>query len=42
VAAAERARAELGFDPEWRDLDALVATAVRWMRDHPRGYGARA
>jgi UDP-glucose 4-epimerase len=38
VAAAERARAELGFDPEWRDLDALVATSVRWMRDHPRGY----
>jgi len=42
VAAAERARAELGFDPEWRDLDAIVGTSVRWTRDHPRGYGVRA
>ena len=42
VAAAGRAREELGFEPEWRDLDAVVETAVRWARDHPRGYGGRA
>ena len=42
VAAASRAREELGFEPEWRDLDAVVETAVRWARDHPRGYGGRA
>ena len=42
VAAADRARSELGFAPEWQDLDAIVETAVRWARDHPRGYGARA
>ena len=39
VAAADRARAELGFEPRWRDLDAIVDTSVRWMTDHPRGYG---
>ena len=42
VAAVERARADLGFEPRWRELDGVVETAVRWMRDHPAGYGARA
>jgi UDP-glucose-4-epimerase GalE len=42
VAAVERARSELGFDPRFHDLDGIVETAVRWRRDHPRGYGARA
>jgi UDP-glucose 4-epimerase len=42
VASAERARAELGFEPRWTELDAIVETAARWMRDHPAGYGARA
>ena len=41
VAAASRAREELGFEPEWRELDAIVETAVRWARARPRGYGAR-
>jgi UDP-glucose-4-epimerase GalE len=42
VAAAARARDELGFEPEWRDLDAIVETTVRWATAHPRGYGGRA
>ena len=42
VAAVDRARTELGFAPEWHDLDAIVETSMRWMRDHPRGYGGRA
>ena len=42
VAAVGRARDELGFVPAWPDLDAIVESAVRWMRDHPRGYGPRA
>lgn len=42
VAAVERARSELGFAPQWQDLDGIVETAVRWARDHPAGYGARA
>jgi UDP-glucose 4-epimerase len=42
VAAVDRARSELGFAPQWQDLDAIVETSVRWMTDHPAGYGARA
>jgi UDP-glucose 4-epimerase len=42
VAAVERARSELAFTPRWQDLDGIVETAVRWMRDHPAGYGERA
>ena len=42
VAAVDRARADLGFEPRWRELDGVVETAVRWMRDNPAGYGARA
>jgi UDP-glucose 4-epimerase len=42
VAAVDRARADLGFEPRWRELDGIVETAVRWTRDHPGGYGDRA
>ena len=27
---------------EHLDLDGIVETAVRWRRDHPKGYGAAA
>ena len=42
VAAAARARAELRFEPRWLDLDGIVDTTARWMRDHPAGYGTAA
>jgi len=42
VAQADRIRAATGFAPRWLDLAAVVETAVRWRRDHPRGYGDRA
>lgn len=29
-ASAERARRELGWEPRWRDLDAMVDSAARW------------
>jgi UDP-glucose-4-epimerase GalE len=41
VAAAERARRELGWRPRLDDLDAIVRTAFEWMRRHPQGYGDR-
>ncbi len=37
VAAADRARAELGWTPE-RDLDAMIADAWAWHQAHPGGY----
>jgi len=39
VAAAERARRELGWRPLLDDLEAIVRTAFEWMRRHPQGYG---
>ena len=38
VAAADRARTELGWQPQYKDLHAIVETAWRWHRDHPHGY----
>jgi UDP-glucose 4-epimerase len=37
VAASGRIRRELGWEPEF-GLDAIVESAVRWHRNHPRGY----
>jgi UDP-glucose-4-epimerase GalE len=41
VAAADRARGELGWRPRLDDLDTIVRTAFEWMRRHPDGYGDR-
>lgn len=38
VADAGRARSELGWEPRFTDLDAIVATAWRWHRAHPDGF----
>ena len=37
-AAADRARAELGWAPARGDLETIVRTAWDWHRTHPRGY----
>jgi UDP-glucose-4-epimerase GalE len=42
VAAAKAARAELLFVPRFLELEAIVETAYRWRRDHPRGYRSAA
>jgi UDP-glucose-4-epimerase GalE len=42
VAAAARARRELGWRPRLDDLDAIVRSAFEWMRRHPQGYGSGA
>jgi len=41
VAKADRIRDATGFAPSWLELDAIVDTAARWRRGHPRGYEAR-
>jgi len=30
---------ELGWKAKYTDLDAIVETAWRWHKNHPRGYG---
>jgi UDP-glucose 4-epimerase len=37
-AASDRIRADLGWQPRFADLAAIVASAARWRRAHPSGY----
>lgn len=38
VASPERAKRELGWQPRWTDLRAIVETAWQWHSRHPCGY----
>jgi UDP-glucose 4-epimerase len=38
VAAAEKAKAELGWQPKVTTLEEIVESAWRWHKAHPRGY----
>ena len=40
-ASSERIRRELGWQPQFEDLDVIVETAWRWRESHPHGYGDR-
>jgi UDP-glucose 4-epimerase len=39
VAAAAKARRELGWQPRFPRLEDIVKTAWEWHRTHPDGYG---
>jgi UDP-glucose 4-epimerase len=39
VAASERIRTELGWEPQKPELDTIIADAWEWTRAHPSGYG---
>lgn len=38
VASSEKIQRELGWRPKYTDLKAIVETAWKWHRSHPRGY----
>jgi UDP-glucose 4-epimerase len=38
-ANADRLRGELGWSPRFTRLDDIIATAWKWFREHPHGYG---
>jgi UDP-glucose 4-epimerase len=38
VAAADKARRELGWNPKYPKLEDIVATAWAWHKTHPNGY----
>lgn len=38
VAAADKARADLGWQPRHVTLDSIITTAWNWHRQHPHGY----
>ncbi len=39
VASSEKIRRELGWEPRYPTLDAIIETAWQWHRGHPRGIG---
>jgi UDP-glucose-4-epimerase GalE len=41
VASSEKIQRELGWKPAYTELPAIVETAWKWHRAHPRGYGDR-
>jgi UDP-glucose 4-epimerase len=40
VASSDTLRRELGWEPQYPDLRAIIASAWRWHQAHPRGYEA--
>lgn len=40
-ASSARIRRELGWQPRYETVDAIVETAWRWREAHPHGYGER-
>ena len=41
-ASSDRIKRELGWQPQYEDIDIIVETAWRWRDAHPRGYGEAA
>jgi len=41
VASSEKARTILGWQPQYPDLESIIASAWDWHRTHPKGFGAR-
>lgn len=41
LSSFQRIREELGWVPQYSDLDTIVSTAWQWHKSHPRGYERR-
>jgi UDP-glucose 4-epimerase len=39
VASSRKIKEELGWIPDFPDLEAIVETAWQWHKKHPKGYG---
>lgn len=38
IASSQRIRSELGWEPQYGDLDEIISTAWKWHQNHPDGY----
>jgi UDP-glucose 4-epimerase len=38
VASSNKARTELGWKPQFHDLESIIESAWNWMKKHPKGY----
>lgn len=39
IASSEKIKRELGWQPEFQDLQKIVESSWKWLSKHPRGYG---
>jgi len=39
IGASDKIKAELGWKPQYEDIEKIVASAWAWHVDHPNGYG---
>lgn len=39
IASSDKIKSELGWQPQYQDLELIVDSAWRWMQSHPEGYG---
>lgn len=39
VASSARAKEELGWKPEFPEIDSIIESAWKWMKHYPNGYG---
>jgi UDP-glucose 4-epimerase len=39
IASSEKIKRELGWEPQFQNLDAIIESAWKWHQKHPRGYG---
>lgn len=42
VASSDKIKRELGWKPEYTQLDSIIQTAWEWRRQHPNGYASSA
>ncbi len=42
VASSKKIRAELGWIPDFPDLETIIETAWQWHKNHPKGYDDKA
>lgn len=38
VASSDKIKSELGWQPQFQDLELIIESAWRWMQTHPEGY----
>lgn len=38
VASCDKIKAELGWNPQYPDIETIIAHAAAWRKDHPNGY----
>jgi UDP-glucose 4-epimerase len=38
IASSTRIKQELGWSPQFQDLEAIVSSAWSWLKEHPNGY----